>query len=146
LVFTGTYEHTIDTKNRLAIPAEVRSLVQKEVGLDADQPISLVVTLGQGDSLYLYTELGFELRARELKELSTDRRKLNAFRRVFFSLSQPMELDKQGRALLPAELLRRVGLSGEIVLIGADDHLEVRDRAAWRNEVEQTLGELDDLL
>ncbi|MCC6680139.1 MAG: hypothetical protein IT445_04470 [Phycisphaeraceae bacterium] len=145
MVFTGTFEHTIDSKNRLAIPSEIRSQVQREVGIGEGDPICLVVTIGIGRSLSLYTEAGFEQRARELKGLAADRQKLNAFRRVIFSLSQRQELDRQGRLLLPAEMLRRTGLGGQVVLIGVDDHLEVRDRDEWRREVDAVLMDSDDL-
>ncbi len=145
MVFTGTFEHTIDSKNRLAIPSEIRSQVQREAGIGEGDPIRLVVTIGIGRSLSLYTEAGFEQRARELKGLTADRQKLNAFRRVIFSLSQRQELDRQGRLLLPAEMLRRTGLSGQVVLIGVDDHLEVRDRDEWRREVDAVLQESDEL-
>ena len=145
LVFNGTFEHTIDSKNRLAIPSEVRSLVQREAGQGEGDPIRLVVTIGAGRSLSLFTEAGFEQRARELKALAADRQKLNAFRRVLFSLSQRLELDRQGRLLLPADMLRRTGLSGQVVLIGVDDHLELRDRDEWRREVDTVLKESDEL-
>ena len=145
LVFTGTFEHTIDSKNRLAIPSEIRSLVQREAGVGEGDPIRLVVTIGAGRSLSLYTEAGFEQRARELKSLAADRQKLNAFRRVLFSLSQRLELDRQGRLLLPAELLRRTGLAGSVVLIGVDDHLEVHDRDQWRTDVDAVLNESTEL-
>lgn len=145
MVFTGTFEHTIDSKNRLAIPSEVRSLVQREEGLGEGDPIRLVVTIGDGRSLRLYTEAGFERRAQELKQRQVDRRKLAEFRRVMFSLTQRQELDRQGRLLLPAELLKRSGLSGQVVLIGVDDHLEVRDGQSWRQQVDTKLEEYDEL-
>ncbi len=139
LVFTGEYEHTIDAKNRLAIPSEIRALVQRERG-DSDEPVRMYVTLGEGQCLCLYTEKGFEKRAEELDHSELDPDELLAYERLMFSLSRQVELDKQGRVRLPDNLLDRAKLGSEVVLLGVKDHLEIRNREAWREHLEMILS------
>ena len=137
MVFTGTYEHSIDTKNRLAIPSDVRALLQKESG--RSKPITLFVTLGEGHALCLYTEAGFEQRASELDHSSLDTDQLLAYERLMFSLAKRVDVDKQGRIRLPDNLLKMSGVGSDVVLIGVKDHLEIRDRQAWQTHVQQML-------
>ena len=139
MVFTGTYEHRIDSKNRLAIPAEVRAQVQREAGTGEGEAVYLYVTLGEGGALCLYTDQGFEQRARELDNSELEAEQLLAYERLLFSLAQRVEMDKQGRVRLPETLLKRTQLANEVVLLGVKDHLEVRDRKAWQDYVEQML-------
>lgn len=147
LVFTGTYEHTIDAKQRLAIPAEIRSQIKREHeagGGKGDPP--LYVTLGEQGALCLYTESGFEKRAEALDDSPMDSDNLLTYERLFFSLSRRVELDTQGRVRLPEQLLGRTRLGSDVVLIGVKDHVEVRDREEWNQQVERILNEQPGLL
>lgn len=168
LVFTGTYDHTIDPKNRLAIPSEVRTQIKRAArmagasGGDGDGPesgksgggggksggdgIYLYVTLGKGGTLCLYTEQGYDKRAAELDHSEMDPDELLAYEQIFYSSSKLVELDKQGRVTLPGDLLGRSGLGTDVVLIGVKDHMEVRDRKAWYEHVERMLSERPDML
>lgn len=137
MVFTGTYEHSIDAKNRLAVPSEVRSLLSVQQG--ESQSIHLFVMLGEGQVLCLYTEAGFEQRAAELDHSELDPDQLLAYERLMFSLARRVEVDKQGRVRLPENLLKMAELGPDVVLIGVKDHLEIRDRQAWHTHVQQML-------
>jgi MraZ protein len=141
LVFTGTYEHTIDAKNRLAVPAEIRQLIQDEHPLrPEDSPLRVYVTLGEGQCLCLYTEDGFEKRADELDHSEWEPEQLLAYERLMFSLAKQVELDKQGRVRLPDNLLQMAKLGTEVVLLGVKDHLEIRNRDAWKEHLESILA------
>lgn len=137
MVFTGTYEHSIDAKNRLAIPAEVRAQLQTDA--DHARPAHLYVTLGEGQALCLYTERSFEKRAEELDHSNLEPDQLLAYERLMFSLARRVELDGQGRVRLPENLLQMAKLKADVVLIGVKDHLEVRDREVWQSHVKHML-------
>ncbi len=137
LVFTGTYEHSIDAKNRLAIPSDIRGMLQS--GPDCSDPVFLFITLGEGQALCLYTQQGFEQRAAELDRSELDPDQLLAYERVMFSLAKRVEMDKQGRVRLPENLLKMAGVGSDVVLIGVKDHMEVRGREAWQSHVQQML-------
>ena len=141
MVFTGTFEHTIDAKNRLAIPADIRAQFRQTRGGKGDEPRCLYVTLGEGQVLCLYTEEEFQKRADELDQSDQPPDDLLAYETVFFSLSRRVELDKNGRVRLPENLLDRAQLGPQVVVLGAKDHLEIRNREAWTRHVEKTLAE-----
>ncbi len=141
MVFTGTYEHSIDAKNRLAIPADLRSRLRDRSEVRQEDPIYLYVTLGEGNALYLYSETDFERRAQELHESELDVEELLQYERVMFSLSRRTEIDKQGRVRLPENLLKMTGLSGDVVILGNNDHMEVHDREAWNATLSRTVAD-----
>ncbi len=146
MVFTGTYDHSIDKKNRLAIPAEVRTRIKRSTGTGDDEPIFMYVTLGKDGTLCLYTEKGYEQRAEELDHSEMDPDELLEYERVFYALSKTVELDKQGRITLPGDLLERAGLNSDVVLIGVKDHLETKDRTGWYEHLERKLKDQPDIL
>ena len=146
MVFTGTYEHTIDSKNRLAIPSDIRHQVQREMGAAEGDTIYLYVTLGEDQALSLYTEEGFEQRARELDDSQLDPSELLAYERLLFSMARRVELDKQGRVRLPEPLLKQAQLESEVVLLGVKDHLEVRNRTQWMEYVQQVMRQRPQML
>ena len=146
MVFTGTYEHAIDAKNRLAIPAEIRAQVHAEPGRQAGGPIVFQVTAGEGQSLYLYTEAAFQQRAEELLNSDAETDQLLTYERLWFSMARRIEMDSAGRIRIADSLLKRARLGGEVVLLGVNDHLEVRDRRTWQEYVDQILTEQPQIL
>ena len=128
----GEYDHTIDDKNRLTLPARFRQAF-------AD---GIVVTPRHGRlPLRLHARrLGRARRERgspTLDPLSKEGRRMQRF---FFSGAAEAELDKQGRVGLPAALLEHAKLGRDVVVAGVHDHLEIWDRAAWRRELAEVEG------
>ena len=78
-----------------------------------------------------------QTRVRELDPLSREGRTIQ---RHFFSGAAEAELDKQGRIMIPAPLLRYAGLERDVVVAGVDDHVEIWDRETWRRELDQVEG------
>lgn len=141
LLFTGTYEHTIDAKQRLALPAEVRNLLNPKQDGDA-----FYATVIEGPTLALYTEAGFRLRAEQLDQSDLPPEQVLAYEQVIFSLARRVEMDKQGRVRLPEQLLKLVELDRDVVLIGVKDHLQVHDRNKWAEHIKATLTQRQDLM
>ena len=127
----GEHEHTIDDKNRLTLPAKFREELASGV----------VVSRGMDGCLFVWPPAEwrdrFLARVSSLDPLETDSRKLQ---RHFFSGAAEAELDKQGRIMIPAALLRYAGLSRDVVVAGVSDHLEIWDREAWRRELNEVEG------
>lgn len=139
MVFTGTYEHSIDSKSRLAIPSPIRARIQREAGVGEGDPVALYVTLDADKCLSIYTEKGFERRAAELDQSRLPAKELLEYERLFFSTAEPVEIDKQGRIRLPENLLKWTRLKTEVVLLGVKDRLEVRPRDEWLAQLGNTL-------
>ncbi len=132
MIFAGHYEHTIDAKNRLAIPARFRSRLDPE-----RDGAGFYVSPGQPPTtLWLYTERHFErLAQRPQSALIPDDDQLR-FEQVFFPWAELVELDSQGRILVPEKMLRRSGLDREVVICGVRDHLEIRSRKQFDSEAD----------
>jgi transcriptional regulator MraZ len=127
----GEYAHTIDDKNRLTLPAKFR---ERFAG-------GGVVTRGLDGCLYLYSRDEWDrlvqTRLAELDPLAEEGRLMQ---RYFFSAAAEAEPDKQGRIMLPAALSEHARLGREVVVAGVYDHLEIWDRAAWREHLKQVEG------
>jgi transcriptional regulator MraZ len=135
-MFLGEYEHTIDDKNRLTLPARFRDSFAGGVVLTRGLDECLdVYARGNWDSLV-------EARLAPLDPFSKEARDLKRF---FFSAASDAELDKQGRVLVPPALMRHVRLGREVVVAGVHDHLEIWDRAAWNDNVTKVEGSADDV-
>jgi MraZ protein len=132
----GEYEHTLDDKNRLTLPARFR---QAFVG-------GIVVTRGMDGCLFAYTSDAWERMVEgslaTLNPLSKEGRRMQRF---FFSGAAETELDKQGRVGIPAALLEHAKLGRDVVVAGVHDHLEIWDRATWRRELAEVEGSAEDV-
>ena len=127
----GEYDHTLDDKNRLTLPARFR-----QTFVDG-----IVVTRGMDGCLFAYTREAWESmvgsRLATLNTLSKEGRRMQRF---FFSGATETELDKQGRVGIPSALLEHAKLGRDVVVAGVHDHLEIWDRAAWRLELAEVEG------
>jgi len=132
----GEHEHTIDDKNRLTLPARFRAAFAAGV----------VLTRGMDGCLYAYRREDWdtlvESRLAELDPLSQEGRRMQRF---FFSGAIEAELDRQGRVMIPAALVKHGGLGRNVVVAGVRDHLEIWDRAAWRKELNEVEGSAEDV-
>ena len=138
VLFLGHFEHTIDTKNRLAIPAELRDVFDEEI-----HGTAFVAAPGATGSLWLWPERTFADLASELGgSLLGDEDQID-FERVIFSQSARCPIDSAGRIRLPDRLLTRYGLSGSVMVMGVRDHLEVILPEDWRREQASLPSERD---
>jgi MraZ protein len=132
----GEYEHTIDDKNRLTLPARFRHLFGD----------GIVVTRGMDGCLFAYTRNDWDRlvqgRLATLDPLSKEGRRMQRF---FFAGATEAEPDKQGRVGIPAALLEHAKLGRDVVVAGVNDHLEIWDRAAWRRELAEVEGSAEDV-
>jgi MraZ protein len=127
----GEYEHTLDDKNRLTLPARFRQAFTD----------GIVVTRGMDGCLFAYTREDWDrlvqTRLATLDPLSKEGRQMQRF---FFSGAAETELDKQGRVGVPGALLQHAKLGRDVVVAGVHDHLEIWDRDAWRRELAEVEG------
>jgi MraZ protein len=135
-MFFGTYEHTIDDKNRLTLPARFREALAGGV----------VITRGLDECLDVFARADWdalvEARLAPLDPFSKEARDLKRF---FFAAASDAELDKQGRILVPPALTKRAGLGREVVVAGVHDRLEIWDRTSWAAKVTKVEGSADDV-
>jgi len=141
MLFTGDYEHTLDTKNRLSIPARFRQMLSPETVGD-----KFILVIGNNKKLCLYPDKYYEqLVSRYPAELIPDEQVIR-YEQITFGLARLLELDGTGRVILPERMITRAGLGKEVVIIGVRDHLELWNRDEWERYVENGLSEHNQML
>ena len=126
----GEHDHSLDDKNRLTLPAKLRE------GLGD----GVVVTRGMDGCLYAYAAEDWQRLAERIQGLDPLSRESRMMQRHFFAGAVRADLDKQGRMVLPAALLELAGIQREVTVAGVYDHLEIWDRAAWREHLNEVEG------
>ncbi|HEY5003377.1 MAG TPA: division/cell wall cluster transcriptional repressor MraZ, partial [Ktedonobacteraceae bacterium] len=120
-MFLGEYEHAIDAKGRMAVPAKFRTQMDR----------GAVISKGMGTCLSVYTMERWEQKSDELiADKSSD--ELRDFERRIYPSASELELDAQGRIIIPAKLRAYANLGAEVTIAGVRDHFEIWDRTAWQ--------------
>ena len=126
----GQHEHSLDDKNRLTLPARLREQLGDRV----------VVTAGLDGCLNAYSEAEWERQVLRIRELDPLSRESRMMQRYFFANAVTGDLDKQGRIVLPASLLEQAGIERDVTVAGVYDHLEIWERARWREHRSELEG------
>lgn len=135
MIFTGEYEHTIDSKQRLAVPAEIRSRLE-----DAKHTNALYLVPGANGALWLWPEKTFEQMANAMQQSLLPAEDMMEFEELLFSQASRLEMDKAGRIRLPERMLVEAKLGQTIVILGVRDHLELRDPEIWKQRRKHKLA------
>ena len=106
---------------------------------------TLYLAPGTDGSLELYSEESFTRLAAQLEAGPRNDREIRAFHRLFYGQVQRIDVDKQGRVRLPAELAQLASLGKDIVLVGVRDHVEIWNLQRWQAYVGSTQPHFDDL-
>ena len=132
--FSGKYNHTLDAKGRVIVPAKFK----KNLG------DSFMLSLGMDGCLYLFTNERWEEFMEELSNLPASSADVRKMIRVFTANSAELEIDKQGRILIPPELRKKAGLKKEVVFIGVTHKIEVWDKD--RYEAAESSDSIDEIV
>ena len=127
--FVGNYLNTVDTKNRVAVPAPFREILDS-----AGEGSDVYLTYGLDGCLELYPPEEWERRKAQLLSLpggDYGSRDVRMLRRRLFGTCVKRPLDKQGRILLPDTLKSKVGIDREVVFAGNGNVIELWSREAW---------------
>lgn len=123
MVFYGEFDVSITAGGRIALPKKIRELLTQN---------TFVVTKGYGVCLAGFDKGDWEKRANSLLDVSLlDKEHLDK-RRTLFSSTVYIELDEQGRAVLPKKLLTFAHLDKTATIVGVGDHFEIWEKAAWQ--------------
>lgn len=124
-MFLGEYAHTLDTKGRLTVPVKFREALVS----------GAIVTRGYDKNLHLYTREAFEQLTAQLRTLSPTDPNHRALLRLQFSGANEVDIDAQGRILLPAYLREYAGLNGDCRVIGLGEYAEIWSRTGWEEQL-----------
>ncbi len=129
--FRGTFDHTLDAKNRLTVPARYRGTLAEGVVLATPVDLQPCVGVWRPEDYASYSE-------RALAGVAPLSPRLTELQRFFFGQSRDVELDAAGRIMVPGFLAVHAGLEKEVVIVGVGDHLELWSKDRWK-EHRQTL-------
>jgi len=131
--FRGTFDHTLDAKNRLTVPARYRAALAEGVVLAMPLDQKPCVGIWRPDEYERYSR-------RALAELEPLSPRLSELERFFYGSSQDADLDAAGRIMVPGFLGDHAGLHKEVVVVGVGDRLELWDRGRWNEHRPTLLG------
>ncbi len=120
-MFMNQYNHTVDAKGRLIIPSKFREVLGDE----------FVVTKGLDGCLFVYGNEDWNIFAQKLTSLPLVDDEARDFARFFLAGAMSVEVDKQGRILLPANLREFARLDKDVVLAGVGSRVEIWNKDVW---------------
>lgn len=121
-MFLGRFENKLDDKGRLSMPAKFRARLAE----------GFVVTRGFEGCLTVFPMPEWQRLADALARFPVTDQKARSLRRVLFAQASDMELDKQGRILLPEYLREAAGLGTDAIVAGMDGYIEIWDKERWQ--------------
>ena len=134
-LFLGEFEHSIDDKSRLAVPARFRPALED----------GLVITRGLDRCLVIWDSESWRIQAERVRTLNPWQGDARRMQRHFFSGAVPAQPDKLGRVIIPQFLRAYAQIDTEVVVVGLADRIEVWARDQWereRSEAERDGAEL----
>lgn len=120
-MFIGEYNHSLDLKNRLIIPAKFREQLGE----------AFVMTKGLDNCLFVYAINEWRVVEEKLKSLPMTNKDARAFVRFFFAGASECEIDKQGRTLIPSNLKEHAIIDKDVVIIGVSTRIEIWSLEQW---------------
>ena len=134
-MFTGEYNHTIDAKGRLIVPAKFREILGD----------NFIVTKGLDGCLFVYPNDEWTRFEEKLKSLPLTNKNARQFTRFFLAGAAACEVDKQGRILLPQVLREFASLEKDVVLVGVASRIEIWSRERWDESMNTYDGDMDEV-
>lgn len=126
VMFSGTFEHTFDDKNRLIIPRRLRERIDEQ-----EEGSGFVVTKGTTHCLFIYTPKSWRSVTEKLAQRAERDPQAQDFFRMFYGNAEETTCDRQGRILISERLKRLADLQREAALVGVANRIEVWDLARW---------------
>jgi MraZ protein len=131
-MFYGEYEHAIDRKGRIIIPARFRQV------LNANNIDTLFLTRGLDGCLFLFAESEWRLAESRFKQVPFTKAEGRKFNRLFFSGASEVRLDRLGRVLIPKHLKEFAQIKQDVVVVGVSNRMEVWAKDKWREFYESS--------
>lgn len=127
MVFFGEYRCKIDKQGRIVIPSRLRVSIKKESnGI-------VYITKGIEECLFVFPEKIFHQQSEKISEIPFTKGNPRIFTRIFYSSSFQSRIDKQGRILIPLNLIEYAGIKENIVVVGAGKRIEIWDEGKWND-------------
>ena len=126
----GQHRYQLDAKGRIALPSKFRESFSNGVDL----------TLGQDGCLFAFPKEEWDGRSQEVRSRPLNGQHARAYARMFFGNAERVDLDSQGRVVIPQKLRTGVGIGRDVIVIGVSDRLEIWSGDAWDRYEESQAG------
>ena len=125
MLFTGTYQRSLDGKGRVLLPKKMRaSIAENQV---------LFLTPGTDHCLELHTSESLDRLASQANQSRSNSKTVRSFSRLFYAQAEQLDIDTQGRIRIPTRLAEWSGLDKEIAIVGVGYNWEIWDHANWQD-------------
>ncbi|HOW34821.1 MAG TPA: division/cell wall cluster transcriptional repressor MraZ [Candidatus Omnitrophota bacterium] len=138
-MFYGEYEHSIDRKGRLILPARFRE-VAKEAGVE-----KFFLTRGLDRCIFMFAEEEWRSQEQKFKNLSFTKQEARKFNRIFFSGTAEVVPDRQGRFIMPQYLKDFASIKKDTIIIGVSNRIEIWDIDLWRESYSNSRNSYEDI-
>lgn len=138
-MFYGEYQHSLDNKDRVIIPAKFREIFKE------NYVEKFFITRGLDQCLFVFTEESWRAQEKKFRDLSFTKGEARKFNRLFFSGAGEVICDKQGRILIPSYLKSYADIKEDVVIIGVSDRIEIWSKEKWNDFYENNKGNFEDL-
>lgn len=134
-MFMGEYQHSVDMKGRLIIPAKFRDELSN----------GFVITRGLDHCIFGYPMHEWRKLEEKLKDLPMTKKDTRAFARFFFSGATEVDIDKQGRINIPTMLMEHANLKKDCVIIGVSSRIEIWAKDSWESYFEESESSFNEI-
>lgn len=136
MTFTDAYERTIDAKGRLQIPSQIRDVMES----GHQRRVLYLVPGARLGTVGLYPAEEFEMMGQHMDREPIPDESALIYQQLFYSMASRLEMDKQGRVLLPERMLKRAGIGTQVMLTGMGNHLDLWNREVYEEFVDSNWG------
>ena len=138
-MFYGEYQHSLDNKGRVIIPAKFREIFKEQY------VEKFFITRGLDGCLFVFTEENWRSQEKKFREMPFTKPESRKFNRLYFSGACDVVCDKQGRILIPDYLKTYAEIKEDVMVIGVSDRIEIWSMEKWKEFYEGNKGSFEDL-
>ena len=134
-MFIGEYRHNLDSKGRIIVPAKFREQLSNNI----------ILTRGLDGCITIYTLEQWKEIYEQLKKLPSTKKEARMYIHMLTAKAAEVEIDKQGRILIPSSLISEAKIEKESVIVGAFDHIEIWAESAWEDYYDEARESFEDI-
>jgi division/cell wall cluster transcriptional repressor MraZ len=142
LRLTGSHPQKMDEKDRVAIPARLIPVMREIEGVSEEEPLEIVITITAQQRLGIYPRKTFMKLLDSLETAPPDDPDVLDLKTTILNYMDEQSLDKQNRIRVPAMHAEVFGLTGEVVLMGSGEYLEVVSKETWKSQLPQRMADM----
>ena len=138
-MFYGEYEHNLDNKGRVIIPAKFREIFRERY------VEKFYITRGLDQCLFVFTEEVWKAQEKKFRDMPFTRAEARKFNRLYFSGASDVVCDKQGRILVPEYLKSYASIETQVMIVGVSDRIEIWAKDKWNAFFESNKDDFENL-